>query len=141
MQRARTRVPAWYWIVAVTALLFELAGCYAYYLQAVTDVATLPLDQQALRRATPGWIEWAYELAVGIGLIGAVCLLLRRRLAVWALLISLVAIVIQFGGILLVPALRESMSSSEFLGPIIIFLLSYGFWQFALLARRRGWLH
>jgi hypothetical protein len=62
-------------------------------------------------------------------------------LAVWALLISLIAIAIQFGGVLLVPALRESMSSSEFLGPIVIFLLGYAFWQFALLARRRGWLH
>jgi hypothetical protein len=135
-----TSVPVWYWVVAVAALLFELAGCYAYYLQATADVASLPLDQRALREATPGWIEWAYEIAVGIGLVGAIGLLMRRRFAVGALLLSLLAIVIQFGGVLLAPALRSSMSSDQFLGPIVIFVLAYGFWQFAKRARRHGWL-
>ena len=136
----RSAVPAWYWVVAVAALLFELSGCYAYYLQVSVDPATMTLDQRTLAEATPGWMLAAYGLAVGVGLVGAIGLLLRHRFAVTAMLISLVAVVIQFGGILIVPALRQSMSSDQFLGPIIIFLLSYGLWHFARMAARRGWL-
>jgi hypothetical protein len=133
-------VPAWYWVVAVAGLLFELAGCYAYYLQVTVDPASMALDQQALAEAMPAWILIAYGLAVAIGLIGAIGLLLRHRFAASALLVSLIAIVVQFGGILIVPELRQSMSSDQFLGPLLIFLIAYGLWHFARLAARRGWI-
>ncbi|MEO5809224.1 MAG: hypothetical protein ABIR51_03990 [Sphingomicrobium sp.] len=133
-------VPGWYWLVAMAALLFELAGCYALYLQLTTDAAALPVDQRALIEATPMWITGAYALAVVSGLVGAIALLQRRRFAKGALLLSLVAIAVQFGGILLVPALRSSIPSDELLGPIVIFVLAYGFWQFAKIAAKRDWL-
>ena len=136
-------MPGWYWLVAVAALLFEAVGCYAYYsevMRSPAEVATLPLDQRRLVELTPVWITGAYAIAVWVGLIGAVGLLLRRRFAVLALLVSLVAIVVQFGGILLVPALRSSIPSDQLLGPIIIFVIAYGLWQFASMARKRGWL-
>ena len=56
------------------------------------------------------------------------------------MLVSLVAIVVQFGGIALVPAMRGAMSSSQLLGPILIFLIAYGLWRFAVGSARRGWL-
>ena len=139
-QIGRHGVPGWYWLVALAALLFELAGCYAFYLQVTTDVAGLPVDQRALVEATPIWINAAYGLAVAAGLVGAIGLLQRLRFAKGALLLSLVAIVVQFGGILLVPALRQSIPSDELLGPIVIFVLAYAFWQFAKIAAKRGWL-
>ena len=133
-------VPGWFWLVAVAALLFEAAGCYALYLQLTTDAAALPVDQRALFEATPMWITGAYALAVAAGLVGAIALLQRRRFAKGALLLSLVAITVQFGGILLVPTLRQSTPSNEYLGPIVIFVLAYAFWQFAKIAAKRGWL-
>lgn len=139
----RPVVPGWYWLVAVAALLFEGVGCYAHYLEVMrspAEVAALPLDQRRLVELTPIWISGAYAVAVWVGMIGAVGLLLRRRFAVLALLVSLVAIVVQFGGILLVPALRSSIPSDQLLGPIIIFVIAYGLWQFASMARKRGWL-
>ena len=135
------RFPPWYWLVAVAALLFELAGSYAYYLQMTTDPAGLPVDQRALIQSTPVWINAAYGLAVLAGVIGAVGLLQRRRFATGALGLSLAMVFVQFGGIMLVPALRQSIPSDQLLGPIVIFLLAYGFWQFARAAARRGWLH
>ena len=139
----RPVVPGWYWLVAVAALLFEGVGCYAHYLEVMrspAEVAALPLDQPRGVELTPIWISGAYAVAVWVGMIGAVGLLLRRRFAVLALLVSLVAIVVQFGGILLVPALRSSIPSDQLLGPIIIFVIAYGLWQFASMARKRGWL-
>jgi hypothetical protein len=139
----KSGVPGWYWLVAVAALLFEAVGCYAYFLEVMrspAEVASLPLDQRRLIELTPVWITGAYAVAVWVGLMGAVGLLLRRRFAVLALLVSLVAIVVQFGGILLVPALRSSIPSDQLLGPIIIFVIAYGLWQFATMSRKRGWL-
>lgn len=133
-------VPGWYWLVAAAGLLFELAGCAAFLLQMTADPAAQPIDQRALVAAMPAWMVAAYGVAVIAGLVGALALLMRRRWAGGALLVSLVAIVVQFGGIALVPAMRGAMSSSQLLGPILIFLVAYGLWRFAVGSARRGWL-
>lgn len=135
-------VPAWYWAVAVLALLFEAAGVY-FYLAEVSltpeQIATLPLDQAQMLNARPSWYYAAFGVAVWVGLAGAVGLLLRRGWAEKLLLVSLVAVVLQFSAILIVPEMRV-VSSDALLGPLIIILIAYGLWQAAKLARRRGWL-
>ena len=50
-------------------------------------------------------IAWA--VAIGAGLLGALCLLLRRRFAEPLLLISLLAVPVQFSGLFLVRQVRE----------------------------------
>ena len=133
-------VPAWFWLVALACLLFEAAGCYAYILQVTVDPATLPLDQRRASEAMPMLIVAFYALAVWIGLGGAIALLLRKRIARGALFVSMAFVVLQFGGILLIPDLRAGMSSDQLLGPIAIFVLAYGFWQFAKFADRKDWI-
>ena len=82
-----------------------------------TDPASLPIDQSAMWEATPPWIVGAYAVAVWVGLVGAVLLLMRRKLAEPLLLVSLLAVVVQFGGVLLVPALREVTPDSAYTLP------------------------
>jgi hypothetical protein len=132
--------PGWFWAVAIACLAYELVGCFPFYLQVTTDPEVLAVDQRAVYEATPYWITGAYGLAVIAGLVGAIALLQRLRLAKGALAFSLVMIAVQFGGIALVPELRESIPSDQLLGPILIIGLAYGFWQFAKLADRRRWL-
>jgi hypothetical protein len=81
-------VPAWYWAVAIGALLFEGAGAYLFTNSLTLDPATLPLDQRAIYDATPQWMTLAWAVAIGAGLIGAIGLILRRRFAEPALLLS-----------------------------------------------------
>ena len=132
--------PAWYWATAVAALLFEAAGAFLFANSLTLDPATLPLDQRAVYEATPQWMTIAWALAIGAGLLGAIGLILRRRFAEPALLISLVAVVVQFSGIFLVKQLRELTPEEQLLMPVVILMLAYAFWQAAKLARRRGWL-
>ena len=136
----RPAVPGWYWLAAFGALLFYAAGCYGYYLQVTTDPKQLPIDQRAFYDATPFWITGAYAVAVWAGLAGAVGLLLRKAFAPAALMLALVAMLVQFGGILLVPALRTMTPSDELLLPTVILVVAYAIWHFAHNARRRGWL-
>ncbi len=135
-----TRVPAWFWVAAGLALLFEAFGCFMYVAQVSADRATLPLDQRAMWDATPTWMTAAYAIAVWLGLIGAALLLLRRKLAVPVLLVSLIAVLVQFSGLFLVPQLRQTVPDTALAGPIAIIVLCYGIFHLARLAHRRGWL-
>lgn len=134
-------VPVWYWIAAIAALLFEGTGAFLFSNSLKLDPATLPLDQRAIFEATPQWMTIAWGVAIGAGLIGALGLLLRKRFAEPALLVSLVAVAVQFSGIFLVRQLRELTPEEHLLVPVLILFLSYGFWQTAKLFRQRGWLH
>lgn len=136
-----TATPAWYWLVAVAALLFEAAGAYLFLNSLQIDPASLPLDQRAVFEATPQWMTIAWAVAIGSGMLGAIGLLLRRRFAEPLLLISLVAVAVQFSGLFLVKQLRELTPEDHLVVPIVILLFAYGFWQTSKLARRRGWLN
>ncbi|HET9335687.1 MAG TPA: hypothetical protein VFO12_04680 [Sphingomicrobium sp.] len=133
-------VPAWYWIVAVGALLFELAGAYLYANSLTLDPASLPLDQRAIYEATPQWMTIAWGIAIASGVAGAVGLLLRMRFAQPLLLVSLIAVAVQFSGIFLVRQLRELTPENHLIVPVVILLLAYGVWQTSKLAQKRGWL-
>jgi len=135
-------VPIWYWVAAFCALLFEGLGCF-FYLAEVRltpeQIAMLPLDQAAMLNARPGWYYAAFGVAVWVGLAGSVGLLLRKAWAVPALLISLIAVIVQFSAILVVPEMR-TVTSDALLGPILVALICYGIYMLARLAKRRGWL-
>jgi len=137
-----SKVPVWYWVAAVLALLFECLGCF-FYLAEVRltpeQIAMLPLDEAAMLSARPGWYYAAFGVAVWVGLAGTVGLLLKRAWSVPALLISLIAVIVQFSAILIVPEMR-TVTSDALLGPILIALISYGIFMLARLAKRRGWL-
>ena len=132
--------PAWYWPVAIACLLFEAAGAWLFTNSLTLDPATLPLDQRAIFDATPQWMTIAWAVAIGAGLLGAIGLLLRRRFAEPLLLVSLLAVAVQFSGMFLVRQLRELTPEDHLVVPVVILLLAYGFWQTAKLAKGKGWL-
>ena len=134
-------IPSWFAIAAVGALLWEILGCAIFLMQAFTDPVTLPLDQRAAVAATPMWMSAAWSFAVVIGLVGAVLLLMRNRKAEPLLLLSLLAVVAQFSGLLLVPALRELIGTDDLIVPFIVVVVSYGVWMLARRARKEGWLY
>ena len=132
--------PAWYWAAATACLLFEAAGAFLFANSLTLNPATLPLDQRAIFDATPQWMTIAWAVAIAAGVLGAIGLLIRRRLAEPLLLISLLAVVAQFSGIFLVRQLRELTPEDHLIVPVVILLLAYGVWQTAKIARRKGWL-
>ena len=136
----RAIVPAWFWVAAGLALLFEAFGCFMYLAQVTADPASLPLDQRAMWDATPMWMVAANAIAVWVGLVGAGLLLLRRKLAVPVLLVSLLAVFVQFSGLFLVPQLRQTVPDTALAAPIAILVICYAIFQLARLAHKRGWL-
>jgi hypothetical protein len=137
-------VPVWYWIVAVLALLWAAAGCFAYVSQVTIspeDFAQLPEAQQQIWAMMPGWVTGAYAVAVWVSLAGGLALLLRRRLARTAYLVSLAAVLIQFGWVFLAsPILNLYPLAEAVTFPLIIIVLGIFLLWFSHMAAKRGWL-
>ena len=133
-------VAPWYGIAAIGSLLFILLGCAVYLMSVTTDPASLPLDQRAAREAQPLWVVSANAIAVWSGALGALLLVLRRRLAETVLLGSVIAVAAWLAGLLLVPKLREALGTADFVVAIVVSLLTWTIYWFARHSRQRGWL-
>lgn len=138
------RPPAWYWIVAVLALLWEGVGCLAYLMQVrmgPTELAQLPPAQAEAFAGMAAWQWSVFAIAVWIGLVGALGLLLRRRWASLGLWVSLIAAAIQYGYTFFATPILQRMPASEALPlPIAIILLGIVLVWFAGFAANKGWL-
>ena len=138
------RPPAWYWIVAALALLWEATGCYFYVAQVTmdsADLAGLPPQQAAAFAAMQSW-QWAlFAIAVWSGLAGAIGLLARiRRLAVLGLWLSLIASLVQYGYAFTTPEIQAIPAAEALPLPIAIGVIGLALVLFAGSAANRGWL-
>jgi hypothetical protein len=135
--------PAWFKVVAVLALLWNLLGCLAFFSDlrlSPEDLAKLPEAQQALYAMRPGWAVAATAIAVFGGVLGAVGLLVRRKWALPVFALSLLGILVQDFG-LFVLAKGASLA-----GPVaivmqgIVLAIGIGLVVLSRKAIARGWL-
>ena len=138
------KAPWWYWAVAILAFVWMLFGVLAWTMDlrmGAEQLAQLSDAQQQLYAARPQWLFAVYAIAVFSGLAGAVGLLLRKRWATTFFLLSLVAIVVQFGYTLLAMDAIALLGPAEALPfPIVIFAFGVFLLWFARYARRHGWI-
>lgn len=136
--------PAWYMIAAIAALLWNLIGVAMFAMQYTMSpeaLAALPAEQQSLYAAMPGWTWVAYAVAVGAGALGSLMLVLRRRPATWLLLLSLLAVAVQFVWQAFVGEAVALLGAVEALGlPAFILAVAALLYWFARRAAARGWL-
>ena len=130
----------WYWIAAIASVLFMALGCWGYIMTVTADHATLPLDQRNLIEAQPTWMIAVYAIAVWVGLIGAVMLLMRRKLAVPLLLVSLICAVGTFLPYAIVPAVKDLVTTNDIAVAVVVVLITGTIYSFARHSRQRGWL-
>lgn len=93
-------VPRSFWIVAGLLLGWSLIGDAAYLAQTTADLNELAKTDPDTARAfaeMPDWAWSAYAIAVWVGTLGAIALLLRRRIAVPLFAVSLAGVLVQFG--------------------------------------------
>ncbi len=138
-----SKCPLSFWLVVGLALLWNLFGLFSFYSHFTATpavIASWPEAQQQVAAATPRWIYAAFAVATIGGVLGSLGLLLRKRWAVPVLLLSLVAIVVQFGSVYaLTPAWALSGIGGAIL-PLCIALFGLFLWWYAGKAAARGWL-
>jgi hypothetical protein len=87
-------------IIGVILLLWNLMGVAAFIMQYTMDLGKLAATDPVGARifaAMPGWLWVVYAIAVGAGTVGALLLLARSKLSISLFMISLVAVLVQFG--------------------------------------------
>ena len=135
--------PAWFTVIAVLALLWNLLGCFAFWSDlrmTPDDVAKLDAAQRQLYDLRPAWAQVATGLAVIAGALGCVALLMRTAWASTLFVISLVGLVVQDFGLFVLAG------GAKLAGPVplvlqgLVLVIAIGLWLLARKAIARGWI-
>ena len=93
-----TKPSAAFWIISVIALIWNLMGVNQYIQQAyMTDSfkAMYTEEQLEMIASSPSWVIAVFAIAVFGGFLGALALLLRKKVATILFTISLIGIIAQ----------------------------------------------
>jgi hypothetical protein len=138
-----TKPPTWFYVAAIILIVWECIGCLAYLSQvtmSAADMAQLPAAQREIWAMMPAWVTSAYALAVWVGLAGGIALLLRFRISRTLFIMSLIAVVVQFGWTFLATPLLSTIGGSAAIFPAFIIAVGVMAVWFAGKAAGNGWL-
>lgn len=144
MNRAFGKPPAYFWVAGAILLLWGLAGLAAFYFQVTLDdkaLAAMSDYDRKLLQGLPGWLNIDYGIATISSVLGSAALLLRSRHARLLYLVSLIAVIIQFGymlGATDLIAVKGLLAAAGF--PVFIVVMGVVQLWFARIATGRGWL-
>lgn len=139
----REKPPLWFWIVGVLMLLWNGVGVMAYVAEATMSAETLralPEGQRALLLSRPAWATAAYAVAVFGGVAGCLLLLIRRRLAIPVLVLSLLGVLLQLGHAFGIAGALHVLGPTGAVLPALVLAGALFLVWFARRARMKGWL-
>jgi len=138
-----TSRPLGFWIVSVLALLWNLLGLAIFFMQInmpAETLAAMPAEQRALYESMPRWVDGAFAVAVFGGALGSAMLLMKKRLALPLLVLSLLGLLVQMGyTYLMTPAFQVYGPSGAIL-PVLLVLIALFLVWFARRSLARGWI-
>jgi hypothetical protein len=131
MQHAvSARTPAHLWIVGILSLLWNAFGAYDYTMSNMHNLKYLgsmgvdPIRMLNYLEKMPLYAKVGWALGVWAALLGSILLLMRSRYALYAFTLSIVGMVLSFGGQYLGPPMPPEMNAGAMkYVPMIIVLL------------------
>ncbi len=122
-----------FWIVVGLGLIWNLMGCMNYIVQTNPDsVAQMPDAYQAIINGRPAWATAGFAIAVFGGAVGCILLLLRHKVAMQVLILSLAGI--------LVTAIHATMLVGIVPSSFLSVLVGAALVWYASIAKRKEWL-
>ena len=135
---SNNKPPAWFWIIAIVAFLWNALGVMAYLMHAfITDeaIAALPEEQQAeFLVEHPTWYTAAFAMAVFCGALGCLALLIRKKWAFILFVISFITATIQQVYII------ATVEDASPVMPIMVILVCAFLVWFAKMSTAKGWI-
>ncbi len=135
--------PLWFWILSALLLVWNLLGVMAYVQEATMAAEALqamPAAERALLQSRPAWATAAFAFAVFGGASGCLLLLLRTRIAIAVLALSLLGVVVQMTHAFAIADSIAVYGPGGLIMPALVSTISIFLIVFALHARKRGWL-
>lgn len=137
----RSAAPWHLWALAVASLVWNGVGAWQWY-QKVTGApaywSALTMEQVVYLRAAPLWANVTFGVAVWCGLLGALMLLLRRRLAFNAFVAGLIAMLAHALYVLALSNGREVIGAGGVAFTLIVVLIFAVQTVYSHWARRKG---
>ena len=143
----REKAPAHLWIVGILALLWNGFGAYDYFMTRTRGAAYVEsmmpgVDGSRLIdyiNSFPIWASAGWGLGVWGGLLGAILLLMRHRLAVPVLGLSLIGAIVGIGYQLMRPLDVPDMHTGfNAVVPYLIILIAASLFLYARSQRAKG---
>jgi len=125
---ANSKIPIWFWIISVIALLWNLMGLIAFgtdlMMTPETIAETYPPEQVEFLKTYPSWTKIFYGLATVCGFLGCIGLLFRKRWALGMFTFSLLGIIIQQAhSIFMTNAVEVFGNATAIYFPLLIFAI------------------
>ena len=100
MENAITKTPWWFWVIAIIYLLWSFVGTGGYLVEHMMGDAAYEeafgAEILSLRDLTPLWATAGYAIGVWGGFVGAILILLRKKLCLPFFYASFLGAVIGF---------------------------------------------
>jgi len=138
------RPEAWFWILGFFLLAWFTAGlfivCYDAFFFDDQMLEKMTAAQLDLRETRPKWTLANTFIATILGVIGAVAMLLRKRMSVVFFALSLFSVILNTVYFYLVIDGFEVLATFDIVMSIIVILVGLLAWYAANRSRKRGWL-
>lgn len=138
---ANTKAPWHLYAVGAITLLWNGFGAVQWY-QQVTRAASywgnLTIAQVQYIQQQPVWVETLFGVGVWTGVLGALMLLLRRKLAFHAFVASLIAVLVNTVYVQGMTNGREIMGNGTLYAAVAVIVVAAASVAYAQFARKRG---
>ena len=130
-----------FYVISSVALVWNLMGVFNYLGQVLmTDdvLKSLPKDQQLMYQDVPSWVTAAFAVAVFFGTLGAIFLLLKKKVSSTFFILSFVGIIVQMTYGLLISENTDSYGPLGLVMPLMIIAIGgYLIWYSKKAAENR----
>ena len=135
-------VPAWFWVIAAVSLLWNIIGCVIFLSEVFEQEAMIESmtdPQKEWARSTPRWIYFVFAISVSTGMVGSICLLMRKARSVPLFAISFAAVLIQMVYTMLIAGGLQVVGPSGAVMPTVVITLALVWLVFSLFSKGKGW--
>ncbi len=140
----RINPPKWFWLVSILALIWNILGVIAYLSQVYASpeaIEALPQIERDLLDSSPSWVTAAFAIAVWAGTLGCILLLLRKVMAHFVLVISLIGVVVQMSWVFFVSNSLEVYGPGQSVMPIFVLIVGLLLILFARKGKAKSWFN
>ncbi|APG62444.1 hypothetical protein LPB140_06170 [Sphingorhabdus lutea] len=123
MTKFEVKPPVIFWVVASILTLWNIMGITAYLMDMMTSkdaIASMDEMTQHFASKQSLWSLSAYAIAVWAGMAGAISLLIRRKFALTAYIISFIGVMVQQYWIWFVADGQKYMVGANIIMPILV---------------------
>lgn len=143
-QNLKSPAPSWYWVVAILGMVWYVFGVMQYMASHSATTESLmaqgmTAEQASVMLSLPWWMDFSFGIGVFAGLLGSLCLLLRKQMALPFFAASVIFSVILLTGHF-TPRIFAVLAIGQVVILIVVITIAIALFMFTRRCITRGWL-